>query len=95
MRSIILWRNKKQRGRRANLPSSHGGGVLPGNHNGLSGSAAAHTATDLVVEGDVNLLTLNFLPPKKEALVPPTMDPFFWELHQNHTFYYTYKDSDS
>lgn len=57
--------------------------MLPGNQIGLSGSAAAHTATDLVVEGDVNLLTLNFLPPKKEALVAPTIDPFFWELHQS------------
>lgn len=65
----------------ANLPSSHGGGVLPGNHSGLSGSAAAQTATDLAPEGAVSLLTLNFLPPKKEALVAPTIDPFFWELH--------------
>ncbi|KRX32160.1 hypothetical protein T09_10381, partial [Trichinella sp. T9] len=30
------------------LPSSHGGGVLPGNHKGLSGSAAAaHTLKDV------------------------------------------------
>lgn len=29
------------------LPSSHGGGVLPGNHRGLSGSAAAQTVTEL------------------------------------------------
>lgn len=75
----------------ANLPSSHGGGALPGNHTGLSGSAAAHTATDLVVEGDVNLLTLNFLPPKNEALV---IDPFFRELHQNHTFCHVIINND-
>lgn len=48
--------------------------MLPGNHNGLSGSAAAQTATDLVLEGAVNLHTLNFLPPKKEALDALTIE---------------------
>lgn len=72
---------RRDTGSSANLPSSHGGGVLPGNHSGLSGSAAAQTATDLELEGAANLLTLSFLPPKNEALVAPTTDPFFCELH--------------
>lgn len=63
------------------LPSSHGGGVLPGNQRGLSGSAAtAETATDLDPAGATCLLTLNLFPPRKEAFVAPTIDPFFWEL---------------
>ncbi|KAL0364329.1 UNVERIFIED_CONTAM: hypothetical protein Sangu_0530500 [Sesamum angustifolium] len=77
--NIIVYISKKCESS-PNLPSSHGGGVLPGNHSGLSGSAAAQTVTDLVPEGAVNLPTLNFLPPKKEALVAPTIDPLFWEL---------------
>ncbi|KAL3655979.1 hypothetical protein CASFOL_000375 [Castilleja foliolosa] len=65
------------------LPSSHGGGAFPGNHTGLSGSAATHTATDdLELLGAANLLTRNFLPPKKDALVAPTIDPLFWELNR-------------
>lgn len=52
-----------------NLPSSHGGGVLPGNHNGLSGSAATQTVTDLTPVDVTFLLTLSFLPDKNEAFV--------------------------
>lgn len=59
--------------------------MLPGNHSGLSGSAAAQTATDLELEGAANLLTLSFLPPKNEALVAPTTDPFFCELGEEKT----------
>lgn len=78
----VLMRVGRDTGSSANLPSSHGGGMLPGNHSGLSGSAAAQTATDLALEGAPNLLALSFLlPPKKEALVAPTTDPFFCELH--------------
>lgn len=63
------------------LPSSHGGGVLPGNQRGLSGSGAKQQeVTDLALDGDANLLTLSFLPPKKEALVAPAMDALLWEL---------------
>ena len=64
-----------------NLPSSHGGGVLPGNQRGLSRSAAAHTGTVRAPAGAVYFLTdLSFLPLRKEAFVVPTTDPVFWEL---------------
>jgi hypothetical protein len=70
--------NPKSPGR---LPSSHGGGTLPGNHKGLSGSAAAHTVVvDLTLSGaDVLLFTLSFLP--RKAFEVPNGVPFFWELH--------------
>lgn len=59
------------------LPSSHGGGVLPGNQRGLSGSAAAHTVTDLAAVGAEDLLARSLFPDKKEAF---TTDPLFWTL---------------
>lgn len=65
------------------LPSSHGGGTLPGNQRGLSGSAATHTV--VAARGDPatgTLLTLNLLPPRNEAFVAPTIDPFLLELHE-------------
>ena len=63
------------------LPSSHGGGTLPGNQRGLSGSATAHTETERFALGAVYFLTtLSFPPLRKEAFVPPNIDPFFWEL---------------
>nr|AFK42484.1 unknown [Lotus japonicus] len=69
--------NPKSPGR---LPSSHGGGVLPGNHRGLSGSATAHTVVvDLAPTGAVKVFTFSFLPLRK-AFVVPKGDPFFWEL---------------
>lgn len=56
--------------------------MLPGNHRGLSGSAAAHTVVvDRPPTGAVYLFTFNFLPLRKEAFVAPKVDPFFWELH--------------
>lgn len=65
-----------------NLPSSHGGGVLPGNQRGLSGSAAAAlTEIDRVPAGAKYFLNFSFFPPRKEAFVDPTMHPFLWELH--------------
>lgn len=64
------------------LPSSHGGGVLPGNQRGLSGSAATQTVTDRAAVGDVYVLSLNFSPLRKEAFVDPTRDPVFWELEE-------------
>lgn len=52
------------------LPSSHGGGVLPGNQRGLSGAAAADdTERDLLPVGAAHLPCLSFLPPKKDAFV--------------------------
>lgn len=64
-----------------NLPSSHSGGVLPGNQIGLSGSAATQTVlSDRAPVGAANLLTLSFFPPKKEAFVDPTIDPLFCAL---------------
>lgn len=53
--------------------------MLPGNHRGLLGSAAAHTVTeDLAEDGaDVYLFTLSFLPATKEAFVGPKGGPFF------------------
>lgn len=80
--------NPKSPGR---LPSSHGGGVLPGNHRGLSGSATAHTVVvDCTLTGAVKLLfPLSFLPLRK-AFVVPKGDPFFWELHPiSHTLFYS------
>ena len=63
----------------SNLPSSHGGGVLPGNQMGLSRSAAAaQMVSDRApAGGEVYWLTLSFLPLRKEAFVAPRMDPFF------------------
>nr|GMC49896.1 hypothetical protein CR513_29242 [Ipomoea batatas]GMC53767.1 hypothetical protein CR513_29242 [Ipomoea batatas] len=57
------------------LPSSHGGGVLPGNQRGRLGSAVAQTVKDRDVAGAEYLLTLSFLPERK--------DTFVWELHSN------------
>lgn len=66
-----------------NLPSSHGGGVLPGNQRGLSGSAAAAlTETDRVPAGATYFLKFSFFPPRKEPFVDPTKDPLFLELHE-------------
>ena len=62
------------------LPSSHGGGVLPGNQRGLSGSAATQTVTDRAAVGDVYFFSLNFFPLRKKAFVDPTRDPIFWAL---------------
>jgi len=71
------------------LPSSHGGGVLPGNHRGLSGSATAHTVVlDRAPTGAVKLLPFSFLPLRKEAFVVPKSDPFF-ELHAIPLFFKT------
>nr|GME03288.1 hypothetical protein T11_8782 [Ipomoea batatas] len=53
------------------LPSSHGGGVLPGNR---LGSAVAQTVKDRDVARAEYLLTLSFLPERK--------DTFVWELHR-------------
>lgn len=61
----------------ADLPSSHEGGVLPGNQMGLSGSATAETVVlDLVLTGAANLLNLRLPPLRKQAFV---VDPLFWE----------------
>lgn len=59
--------------------------MLPGNHKGLSGSAAAaRTVKDVDDPEDaVKFLTLSFLPPKKEALVAAKVDPAFWELGED------------
>lgn len=66
-----------------NLPSSHGGGVLPGNHKGLSGSATAHTVAVLdLVDALLFLITLSFFPPRKEAFVASKLDTDFLELHK-------------
>lgn len=74
-------RERKREGLVPNLPSSHGGGMLPGNQMGLSGlAAAARTVSDRVLAGAVYVLRLSLLPPKKEAFVAPTIDPLFWEL---------------
>lgn len=57
--------------------------MLPGNHRGLSGSAAAaHTLKDVDDDpvGAATFLTLSFLPPKNEAFVAAKVDPAFWEL---------------
>lgn len=51
-------------GSAADLPSSHGGGVLPGNQIGLSGSAAARTANDGRAASVACLSSV--LPPRKE-----------------------------
>ena len=65
--------------------------MLPGNHRGLSGSATAHTVVlDRPPTAAVYLFTLNFLPPRKEALGVPKADPFFWELY---TFTTTFHQS--
>lgn len=65
----------------SNLPSSHGGGVLPGNQRGLSGSAtAALTETDRAAAGAAYFPNFSFFPLRKEAFVDPTIDPLFWEL---------------
>lgn len=63
------------------LPSSHGGGVLPGNQRGRSGSATAHTGTVRTAAGFVYFLTdRSFFPVRKEAFVVLTTDPLLWEL---------------
>ena len=46
------------------LPSSHGGGVLPGNQMGLSGSAAARTAND---GRAASACLSSVLPPRKDG----------------------------
>lgn len=60
--------------------------MLPGNQRGLSGSAATQTVVTALAAGEeVYLLTLNLLPPRNEAFVAPTIDPFLLELQQtNH-----------
>jgi hypothetical protein len=75
-KEALVLKNKSS----TDLPSSHGGGVLPGNQRGLSGSAATQTVTDRAAVGDVYVLSLNFSPLRKEAFVDPTRDPVFWEL---------------
>lgn len=71
--------------------------MLPGNQRGLSGSAATHTVVALRAVGVVlYLLTLNLLPPRNEAFVVPTIDPFLLELQQtisNYLSYFLYSDS--
>lgn len=59
--------------------------MLPGNHRGLSGSAAAaRTVKDVDDPEDADkFLTLSFLPPKKEARVAAKVDPAFWELQDD------------
>nr|GMC48824.1 subtilisin-like protease SBT5.6 [Ipomoea batatas] len=56
------------------LPLSHGGGVLPGNQRARLGSTVAQTVKDRDVAGVEYLLTLSFLPERK--------DTFVWELHR-------------
>jgi len=46
------------------LPSSHGGGVLPGDQMGLSGSAAARTAND---GRAASACLSSVLPPRKDS----------------------------
>lgn len=60
-----------------NLPSSHGGGVLPGNQMGLSRAATAEKEKDRLATGAANFPCLSFLPPRKEALVAPKPFPLF------------------
>jgi hypothetical protein len=75
-KEALVLKNKSS----TDLPSSHGGGVLPGNQRGLSGSAATQTVTDRAAVGAVYLFSLNFFPLRKEAFVDPTRNPVFWEL---------------
>lgn len=53
-----------------NLPSSHGGGVLPGNQRGLSvASAATESAFRAVGAAQFVFACLSFLPLRKDDLV--------------------------
>jgi hypothetical protein len=59
---------------KTDLPSSHGGGVLPGNQMGLLGSAAARTANDdLAAAGSL-------LPPRKDGARSPLLGRFATEV---------------
>jgi len=55
---------RRLQGSAADLPSSHGGGVLPGNQIGRLGSAAARTANDGRAASVACLSSV--LPPRKE-----------------------------
>jgi len=54
---------RRLQGSAADLPSSHGGGVLPGNQIGRLGSAAARTAND---GRAASACLSSILPPRKE-----------------------------
>lgn len=68
---------ERERGRSIYLPSSHGGGVLPGNQRGLSVAATADTERARRAVGAVHFFCLNFVPPRKDAFVAPSPFPVF------------------
>lgn len=68
----------------AYLPSSHSGAVLPGNHKGLSWTAA-RTANDALSAEAETLPWRRARPDRKEAFTAPTFCAVFCELFQAHT----------
>lgn len=86
--NMSVWGMKRKEGGEClHLPSSHGGGVLPGNQRGLSGAAAADTESSrrAVCARAARFPCLSFLPPRNDALVAAmAAAPFFWDLKQIH-----------